>query len=257
MKHTSYLTTIFFCFVSLYGHSQSYTPVEQKIKMGKTLVNAWVVSLENESLDDLKDEWTAYVKESLDVKVKKQSRSELVAKKILAPRIYHLTGDLRAMFFSEHDRSSIAVAFMSGYDLSLNSVDHPREAGNLRHFTQQFIKTYKTDQITDLLEEEEKRERSLESEYERHERERTQLVKHIARVDRKLNSSKVDEGKRFELKNEKVTTESKVRALDEIMSNYTVELGQIKQVIQRYRADLQQLNALFAEPLADQPAHRR
>ena len=252
MKTLSYFVLVFFFFCSIQGYSQSYVPSEQTIAMGKNTVSAWVIRLNDEPLDDLKEGWRDYVKQQLDVKMKKEGRNGLVAKEITAPSLYGHPGDLKASFYTEQKRSILAVAFMPGYDLSLNTRDNPTEAANLRRFATRFVKHYKTDQLNALVAAQEKRERSLESAYEHAERERQQLRKHVAKVEKKMNSAKTDASKKFELNNEKIASESRTSALEEIMDNHKRELVQINQKIQKYRADISHLETLFAEPLADQ-----
>ena len=252
MKLLSLIGSIFLFLCTVSGFSQVYSPTEQNVKIDKVAVTAWVFSLEDEPLDALKDGWADYVKNTLDAKVKKNGRNGLIAKEISAPRICRHTGDLKAQFSEKHQQSTVAVAFLTGYDFSINSQDNPTEAANLRMFTKQFIKSYKTNQLDALIAEEEKRERSLELDYERHERERSHLTKHITRLDRKITSEKTEDSKRFELNNEKVTAESRIRALDKIMANFKDELIVVSQTIQKYRADISHLDALFVEPLADQ-----
>ena len=243
--------------LAIQGYSQSYVPAEQKIQVGKTTVNAWVISVDNEPLDDLKEGWADYVKQTLDVKVKKDGRDVLVAKEILAPSLYGYSGDLKAKFFTEQKHSILAVAFMPGYDLSLNTQDNPTEAANLRRFAIRFVKYYKTDKLNAQVADQEKRERSLESAYERNEREHKQLTKHVAKLEKKMNATKATPRQKFELNNEKIADESRLSALDEIMANHKRELVQINQKIQKYRADISHLETLFAAPLADQEPVRR
>ena len=232
--------------------AQRYSPSEQKVQLGKVTANAWVVTVNDEPLDALKKSWSGYVKQALDVKTKKEGRDGLVAKEVLSPRLYAHKGDLKAKFFTENSKSTIAVAFMPGYDISLNTQEHPEEAENLRVFTKNFIKYYKTNKLTQQIAQAEKRERAIETAYEKKEREHKKLTKHMVKLDKQLASDKTEEAKKFELKNQKVSNESRVDALQKIMTNQKNELTQINRQIQQRRADISQLERLFAEKVAEQ-----
>jgi hypothetical protein len=254
MKIIHQLTLVLFVITltSLSVYAQQYSPSEQKVQLGKATANAWVVTIDDEPLDALKKSWSGYVKQELDVKSKKDGRDGLIAKEILSPRLYAHKGDLKAKFFTENSNSTIAVAFMPGYDISLNTQDHPEEAENLRVFTKNFVKYYKTNQLNRLIAKEEKRESTIESAYKKNESERKKLTKHVAKLDKQLTSDKTEEVKKLDLKNQKISDESRIDALQKIMANQKSELTQINRQIQQRRADISQLERLFAEKVAEQ-----
>ena len=247
-----FLLVLFVVSASLPAEAQKYAPREQTVQFGKTSANAWVVAVDDEPLDALKKSWSGYVKQQLNVKTKKEGRDELEAKEVTLPLIYAHKGDLKAKFFVENDVSFVAVAFMPGYDIALNTQEHPQAADNLRRFTKNFIKQYKTKVLTEQIATSEKREKAIEKEYRKNEREHQQLTKHVARLDKQMRSNKTEENKKFDLNNQKVEDKSRMAALATVMKNQKSELGQINQTIQGKRSDISYLEKLFADPLADQ-----
>ncbi|WKN41769.1 hypothetical protein [Tunicatimonas pelagia] len=230
--------------------AQKYRPAEYKVQFDKTTASAWVVSVDEEPLDALKKSWSAYVRQELNVKSKKDGRSALIAKEVTIPRIAESTGDLRARFYTENNESQMAVAFTTGYSTSINTEDSPEEAENLRQLTKNFVKYYKTNSLNGQIAQYEKREKSLTSSYGKNEREQKQLTKRVAKVEKQMKSDKSDENKKFDLKNEKIADESRMAALDAIMVNQKKELIAINKTIQQLRADISYLETLFAEPVA-------
>ena len=247
-----FLLVLFVVSASLSAQAQKYAPREQTIRFDKISANAWVVAVDNEPTDALKKSWAAYVKQQFDVKAKKEGKDGLEAKEVTLPLIYAHKGDLKARFFTENDVSFVAVAFMPGYDIALNTQEHPQAADNLRRFTKNFIKQYKTKVLNEEIATSEKREKAIEKEYRKNEREHQQLTKHVAKLDKQLRSSKTEESKKFDLNNQKVEDKSRMAALTTVMKNQKSELAQINQTIQTMRGDISYLEKLFADPLADQ-----
>ena len=220
--------------------------------MDKSTTNAWVISAGQEPIKDLQKSFARYAKDQLDVKAKKDGRDMVVAKEASAPRISSNVGDLKAKFFTEGQQTLMAIAFMPGYDQSLNTLDNPTEMDNLRRFAKDFVKHYQTEKLTAQLEDQEKRQKSLESDYKKNQREHKKLNKNLDKIAKKLNSDKTDEAKKFELENEKIADEARIMALDEIMANQDQEINAVQGTIQDFRAKIGELESLFAEPMAQQ-----
>lgn len=249
MKTITYFFIAIFTISGLSTVAQSYQPTERKVDFNKVTALAWVVAVDDEPLDELKDGWSDYVRQELDVKSKKDGRDALVAREVAIPSVAQNVGDLRAKFYTEGNRSQLAVAFTTGYSTDLNS-DYPEEAQNLRRLLKNFVKYYKTDKINQEVAQYEKRERDLELLYEKNERTQRSLEKHLTRIDKQLNSKKTDDHEKFDLTNQKIADESQMAALEEIMANQKEELVDINQSIQKLRGDISYLESMFVEPLA-------
>ena len=222
--------------------------------MDKASPNAWVISADDAPVDELRKEFRRYAKDRLDVKTKKSGRDMIVAEEATIARFSPQTGDLKARFYTEGNETKVAVAFMPGYDISLNSDENPDGMESMRQFAKNFVKHYKSEQLTERLEDREKRKKSIESDYKKNEREYRKLEKNISKVEKKMNSSKTEESEKFELKNEKIEDEARMMALDEVMANQQEEIQEVDGLIQEVRADLGSLETQFAEPMARQDA---
>lgn len=240
------------CLIVTQASAQRYVASEQEVSMDKSMTNAWVISMDEEPINDLRKSYSRYAKDQLDVKAKKDGRDMVVAKEASAPRISQNVGDLKAKFFTEGQQTLVAVAFLPGYDQSLNTLDDPSEMDNLRRFAKDFVKHYQTEKLTAQLEDQEKRQKSLESNYKKNQREHKKLDKNLDKIAKKLNSDKTDEAKKFELENEKISDEARIMALDEIMANQDQEIKAVEGSIQDFRAKIGELESLFAEPMAQQ-----
>ncbi len=250
MKRIYLIAVAVALFFSGQAYAQKYAPTEQRVQLDKATASAWVITADEEPIDDLRKSFARYTKEQLDVKAKKDGRDMMVAKEASIPRIASRPGDLKAKFFKEGDKTMIAVAFMPGYDISLNTSENPDEMENLRKFIKNFVKHYKTEKLTAQVEEHEKRKNSIESNYKKNEREYKKLQKNLTKIDKKMDSDKTEEGKKFELKNEKVADEARIMALDEIMANQKREITEVEGLAQESRSEISHLETLFAEPMA-------
>lgn len=252
MKNTYLLSLTAGLLLGSQAFAQKYVPTEQRVQMDRATASAWIISADEEPIDDLRKSFARYTREKLDVKSKKNGRDMMVAKEASIPRIASHPGDLKAKFFREGDETKIAVAFMPGYDISLNTSENPDEMENLRKFAKNFVKYYKTEKLTEQVEDQEKRQKSIESDYKRNEREYKKLQKNLAKIDKKLDADKTSDSKRFELKNEKIEDEARIMALDEIMMNQEREIDEVADLTQEYRSEISHLETLFAEPMAGQ-----
>ena len=203
-------------------------------------------------IDELLKEFRRYAKDQLDVKAKKDGRDMVVAKEALIPRFSSSTGDLKAKFFTEGNQTKVAVAFMPGYDISLSTAENQEGMESLRIFLKNFVKHYKTEQLTAELEDREKRKKSIESNYKKNEREYKKLNKNISKIEKKMNADKTEEGEKFELKNEKIEDEARIMALDEVMANQQKEIEDVSGMIQESQTAISQLETMFSEPMARQ-----
>lgn len=229
-----------------------YDISEQKVQFDKATVSAWMISVGEEPLKDLQKGFAHYAKDQLDVKPKKRGRDMMVAKEVSIPSIASHQGDLKTKFFTEGNQTKMAIAFQTGYDMALNTRENADEMNNLRRFTRNFVKSYKTEQLNEQIADDQKRKKTIESNYEKNEREHKKLTKHISKLERKISSDKTEEAKRFEAKNDKIADESRIMALDEIMSNQKAELIKTEQAIRQSQSEISHLETLFAEPVAEQ-----
>lgn len=234
------------------AYAQQYRPVEQPVSMDKTTPNAWVINADDAPVDELQKAFRRYAKDQLDVKAKRKGRDMVVAKEASIPRFSSRTGDLKAKFFTEGNQTKVAVAFMPGYDISLSTAENQEGMESMRMFVKNFVKHYKSEQLTAQLEDREKRKKSIESDYKKNEREYKKLNKNISKTEKKMNSDKTEESERFELKNEKIENEARIMALDEVMANQQEEIKDVSGLIRESQTAISQLETMFSEPMARQ-----
>ena len=256
MNMTKQYLLVAVCTFLLIDHvyAQQYVPTEQKMQMDKAMANAWVISADEEPVDELRKSFAKYTKDQLDVRAKKDGRDMMVAKEASVPSIAQHPGDLMAKFFTEGGETKVAMAFMPGYDISLSTAENPTEMENLRKFTKNFVKYYKTEKLTAKIEDQEKRKKSLESDLKKNEREYKSLQKNVSKITQKVEADKTEESKKFELKNEKIEDEARMMALDEVMENQRQEIAEVEELTQESRSEVSHLETLFAEPMARQDA---
>ncbi len=249
MKTMHTLLVVFLTLTSTLLLAQNYTPVEQTIPMGSKSVNAWVINVGEEPTDVLRKSFMKYAKQQWDVKMKKDGKEAAIAKATVIPSLSTQQGDLKASFFTEGNETRMAVAFMPGYDISFNTQDNKTEMENLRKSVKHFVKSYKMAQYQDQLTDNERRKKSLESAFEKNEREQKRLARSLTKIEKQLASDKTKEAKRFELNNKQIGDQSRQEALDLIMHNQRDEIAKVEQQIQSSREAISQLETLFAEPI--------
>ena len=245
-----YIFSLAFCLmmrVAAYGQ-QRYMTIEKSIPMDERSVNAWVINVGDEPVDELKKEFTTYCKKQFKVKLKKQGNDMLEAKAVTLPAISGKQGDLKVRVYTEKEQTMLAVAFMPGYDIALNSQQYSSEMENLRKFTKHFVKGYKMNHLSDALAENESRKKLLEKTLQRSENEQKKIQQHLGKISKQLASKKTDDAERFELNNDEVSGKSRLEALDIIVKNHHKEMEKVEKNIQSTRMAIGQLETLFADP---------
>ncbi len=225
--------------------AQRYVAVERKVPMDKGEANAWVMQVD-EPLDDLMKSFDKYAKSQWDVKMKKAGKDMLVAKESTIAAISDKQGDLKAKFYTADGQNTLAVAFMPGYDVSLNTYDNEEGMDNLKKFVKNFVKTFKSDQIQATIVQDEKRLKDLQSDLKKDERDYQSLNKKISGNESDIEKGK-DKDKAFDLKNENIENRARLAALDEIMTNVKEEINKVRNLISDHRTALGSLEEQFAE----------
>nr|WKN36094.1 hypothetical protein K4G66_27385 [Tunicatimonas sp. TK19036] len=246
MKTSTTVMLLLLCLFTTTGYSQFLQPVEKKLDIDKKVTPAWVLTVD-EPEDALQESIIDYAKQELGVKLKKSKRDLLMAKEVKIPSIAFHTGDLKIQFSNVRDETQVAVAFMPGYDIALNSEENPQEMERLRQFTRSMVKYHKVNNLQQTIDDDEKRLRKLESSLKKNQREYQRLDKRTARMDRQINSSKTDENKKFDLNNDLEEAEDRMATLEDTEGELEDEIAKLNEKIHTSQSAINDIENRFAE----------
>lgn len=239
---------------TLLVYGQDYRPVEKQVQLDKQIVNAWVVQID-EPMEPFKKSYSKYAKQQLNVKVKKSGKHIMAAKEVTIPRFSQQQGDLKAKFFTIGGETTLAIVFLADNDMPLNSVDNPIEMYNLRNYTKDFVKYYKTNHFQELIAVDKRNKDKLVAALKKDKKEYKNLSKRIPKVEALILSEKTKETKKVTLKNENIDNRSRILALDKTIKNLENEIVSINENIEKNSLAISNLEKQFAameNPLATQ-----
>lgn len=245
MKAIQFFLIVALLAISPALHAQQYIAHESDVSMGKSKATAWVMKVD-EPLDALKKGFAKYAKSQWNVRMKRSGQDMLIAKEANIPSISQNQGDLMAKFYALDGDNAIAVAFMPGYSISLNTYDNTEEMNNLKKFVKNFVKTFKSDQLQEAISLDEKRLRQLQSTLKKNEREYQSLNKKISRTENSIEKEE-NENKVFDLKNKNIANRARLAALDAMMVNLKDEINSMQDMLAEHRAALGSLEERFVE----------
>ncbi|WKN42628.1 hypothetical protein [Tunicatimonas pelagia] len=247
MRHSTKLIFAFVLMVATQnGYAQFLQPVEKRMDIGEKVTPAWVLAVE-EPEEELRESIVNYTKEELRAKLKKGRNGLLIAKEVKVPSITSYTGDLKVLLSQVQNRTQVAVAFMPGYDISLNSDDYPNEMERLRQYTRNMLKYHMVNELQVTIKDDEKRLKDLEKDRKRNEREYRKLDKSTARMQRKINSDKTDENTKFDLSNEQEAAEDRMNTLVAEKDELNDEITKMNEKIQVSQEEINTIENRFVE----------
>ncbi len=229
-----------------FSHAQFLQPVEKKMDVGEKVTPAWVLAVE-EPEDELRESIIDYTKDELGVKLKKGRNGLLIAKEAKVPSITSYTGDLKVLLSQVQGQTQVAVAFMPGYDISLNSDDYPDEMERLRNFARSMVKYHMVNELQVTIKDDEKRLKDLERDLKKNEREYRKLDKSTTRMQRKINSDKTDENEKFDLGNDQEAAEDRMNTLLAEKDELDDEIAKMNEKIQVSQEDINYIENQFTE----------
>lgn len=229
--------TIFFVFSFFLAYSQSLAPYQKQITLDKINVDAWAAAVERGTEDDVKSAFSDYVSKNYKLKTKKNGKHGLIVPEANIPQITTRRGDLHVQFSGETGRFEMAVAFMMGYDIYLNSRDNAPEMERFKEFFANFLMEYYKGFYDKLVRDKEKVLKDLRGQIASNEKKAKSLQKDIDSNQRKL-AKESDQLKKTEIENKNVAARRQIDALNEMnsnlnkqISNYESEIAQIKMQI--------------------------
>jgi len=247
MRHFTKFTVVLFLIVGVRPiYAQFLQPTEKKMDVDEKVTPAWVLVVD-EPEEELRESIVDYTKDELGVKLRKERNGLLQAEEVKVPSITSYTGDLKVLLSRVQEETQVAVAFMPGYDISLNSDDYPDEMERLRQFTRSMIKYHMVNELQATIKDDEKRLKDLEKDHKRNEREYRRLDKSTARMQKKINSDKTSENEKFDLGNELEAAEDRMNTLSAEQDELKNEIASMNEKIQFSQEDINAIENQFVE----------
>jgi len=242
----------FYCIVLLLlfsvdiAKAQFLQPVEKKLNIDDKVTPAWVVTVDADK-DALAESIVDYTKEQVGVKLKKRKNGLLLAKEIKVPSTTIYSGDLKVLLSTVGVKTQVAVAFMPGYDIALNSEDYPEEMERLRQYTRKMVKYHLLSELQDKIAEDEKRLKDLESSLRKNQREYNKLDRSTDKIQKQISSDKVDEHDKFELDNEHTVKMNRMTSLTKVRGELEEEIAEMNMKIQTSQEEINTIESRFIE----------
>lgn len=153
------------------------------------------------------------------------------------------SGDLVARFYEDGSgQPKFAIGFLLGYEVSLNSTEHSAEMKKLEDVVKGYLTTYVSKYYSDLIEEDMKKLKGLNSDLSGNEKEISKLTKKIESNEKDILDPK-KEDKVLELKNENIHNKSRIESLTAVNENLTVEINRLDEVLKKNRMEQAKLEA--------------
>ncbi len=228
------------------GHAQFLQPVEKKINIDEKVTPAWVLAVSADK-EALAESIIDYTKEEVGVKLKKGKNGLLMAKEIKVPSTTIYTGDLKVLLSTVSNQTQVAVAFMPGYDIALNSEDYPNEMERLRQYTRKMVKYHMVSVLQEKIEEDEGRLRDLETSLKKNRREYQKLDKRTSKMQKKMGSDKTEEHEKFELENGHTAAVNRMSTLTEARGELEEEIAKMNEKVQVSQEEINDIENQFVE----------
>lgn len=227
MKKIVLISFLVFGFYS--AHSQIVSLNEDKIITKNVTVTGWVFNV-CEDIDFAKDDIKRFLKDRYGFKAKKDSKNTSVVPEIVIPNVSSKRGDL--LIYIQHSEigNVMGLAFVLGYDISLNSTNNEKEMGYFRDVTKEFMEYHFHSYYTDVIEDLNKQASSVKKDLLKKENNISSMKKKEGNLDKKL-SKEDDEEKKKEL------DEELEELLTEMESNFDL-LPALKEQIESLEEDI-------------------
>lgn len=230
MKKFLTISLLFSVFAAL---GQSLAPYQKQITLDKISVDSWAAAIEKGAEDEVKSAFSDYISKNYKLKTKKNGRHGLIVAEANISQITTRRGDLHVQFSGETGRPEMAIAFMMGYDIYLNSRDNAPEMERFKEFFVSFLMDYYKGFYEKQIREKEKVLKDLRSQISSNEKKAKSLQKDIESNQKKL-AKESDQLKKTEIENKNVAARRQIDALNEINSNLNKQIG-------NYESDIAQI----------------
>ena len=230
MKKFLTISLLFSVFAAL---GQSLAPYQKQITLDKISVDSWAASIERGTEDEIKSAFSDYISKNYKLKAKKNGKHGMIVTEANISQITTRRGDLHVQFSNETGRPEMAVAFMMGYDIYLNSRDNAPEMERFKEFFVSFLMNYYKGFYEKQIREKEKVLKDLREQISNNEKKAKSLQKDIESNQKKL-AKESDQLKKTEIENKNVAARRQIDALNEMNSNLNKQIG-------NYESDIAQI----------------
>lgn len=217
--------------------AQSLAPYQKQISMEKINVEAWAASIEKGTEDDLKSAFNDYMKKNFKLRTKKNGRHSLVVPEATLPQVITRRGDLHVQFSNDTGRLEMAIAFMMGYDIYLNSREYPQEMERFKDFFVNFLYNYYKDYYEKMIRAKEKVLKDLRSQIATNEKKVKSLQRDIEKTEKRI-AKETDLLKKTELENKNVVARRQIDALNEMNANNNKQINSIEAEISQIKMQI-------------------
>lgn len=234
--------------------AQNLSIVEKKVPSKNTIIDAWVIDVGKDP-GYAKDTFSKFVKEEFDLKAKNDGKLIIAVTEASIPAVSVKHGDLRATLYSEDTTTMMAISFIKGYDIYVNSEEFPEEMAALRSLTRDYLKFHYEDYYTSLVNKNEKAFGDLRRKVEQADKEIVSLRKSNSKLEKKMIKED-DEAKKLDMKNKIAQNELKIKNLEVAIPGYKNEVIAIRGKVDQNKTLLNTLESRIKkaeeEQIADQ-----
>ncbi len=213
-------------------NAQSIALKETSVTFGDENYTSWVAQINDMDADFARKSFANFAKDKLDIKVKKHEKSALMGKEVRLTQVYpERRADLVADFQEQGNSVQLALAFVMGYDIILNSQDNPEQMNKFRNLAADIVYDIYQDYYNAQIEDIEQSIQDLEKEMKKNEKAKKKLGKTIQKNTKKM--AKSDEVAMAKLEADNIGSQSQVEAADAMNAKLSEELTKLKEDIQK------------------------
>ena len=230
------LYTLIICLLTTVSiQAQNLNLSETKVTVGKEIYPSLVADLEDVDADFARKSFSRFAKDKLDIKMHKHAKSGLIGKEIRLNQVYpERRADLVADVQEVGGNAKLAMAFVMGYDIILNSKDNPEEMEKFQSLASDIVLNIYEDFYDQQIKELNKELKVLSKKMQHNEKDSKKLTKKIHKNDKKVTEA--DEVALATLQAENLANQANIDAnsqmnlkLKEGIQNLEAEIEKIQQ----------------------------
>ena len=230
--------------VFVLGYYTTYSQIislnEDKIITKSLTVTGWVFNVCDDT-EYAQDDIKKFLKDRYDFKTKKDSKTSLVVPEVTIPKVSSKRGDLLIYIKHSEVGNMMGLAFVLGYDISLNSKDNEKEMGYFREVAKEFMEYHYNSYYTNIIDDLDKELNSAKKDLLKKENDISGMKKKERNLDKKLAKEDNEEKKKdLETDLEELQTEIEeaydlLPTLKEQVETLTEKLDEKKELLLDYQ----------------------